>query len=174
MSSAMARNILRMFSACCSSWDRALNLDSLVTPSTRCATSDPKRSSTSEMEYSVSSGHVVEQGGLDGERVEPQLGQDLGDGQRMGDVRLARRAALRAVRLTREPVRLADLGQVGIREALPQLRLDALLDGVQRAQRREGRGDTRDRVLPARPVGPGGPYVDGHANPVYRGASWAP
>ena len=56
MSSAMARNILRMFSACCSSCDRALNLDSFVTPSTRWATSGPKRSSTSEMEYSVSSG----------------------------------------------------------------------------------------------------------------------
>ena len=56
MSSAMARNILRMFSACCSSWERALNLDSLVTPSTRCATSAPNRSSMSEMLCSVSSG----------------------------------------------------------------------------------------------------------------------
>ena len=116
----------------------------------------------------------MQQRGLDRERIEPQLGQDLGDGQRMGDVRLARGAALRTMRLAGEPVRLADLGQVGIREALPQLGLDALLGGVQRAQRREGRGDPRDRVLPARPVGPGGPYVDGHANPVYRGASWAP
>ena len=66
---------------------------------------------------------------------------------------------------TREPVRLADLGQVGIRESLAQVRLDALLGGVERAQRREGRGDPRDRVLPARSVRPGGPYVDGHAEP---------
>jgi hypothetical protein len=34
MSSAIARNILRMFSACCSSWLWVLNFDSFVTPST--------------------------------------------------------------------------------------------------------------------------------------------
>ncbi len=56
MSSAIARNILRMFSACCSSWEWVLNLDSLVTPSTSRATSGPKRSSTSVRLYSVSSG----------------------------------------------------------------------------------------------------------------------
>ena len=56
MSSAIARSIFRMFSACCCSWVWVLNFDSFVTPSTRCATSDPKRSSTSPMEYSVSSG----------------------------------------------------------------------------------------------------------------------
>ncbi len=47
-SSAMAMNIFRMFSACCSSVERALpNLLSLVTPSTRRATSRPKRFSMS-------------------------------------------------------------------------------------------------------------------------------
>ena len=56
MSSAMARNILRMFSACCCSWVSVLNLLSLVTPLTRRATSAPKRSSMSSSEYSVSSG----------------------------------------------------------------------------------------------------------------------
>ena len=56
MSSAIARNILRMFSACCCSWVWVLNFDSFVTPSTRWATSDPKRSSMSPIEYSVSSG----------------------------------------------------------------------------------------------------------------------
>ncbi len=56
MSSAIARNIFRMFSACCCSWVWVLNFDSFVTPSTRWATSDPKRSSMSPIEYSVSSG----------------------------------------------------------------------------------------------------------------------
>ena len=56
MSSAIARNIFRMFSACCCSWVWVLNLDSLVTPSTRCAISGPNRSSTSARLYSVSSG----------------------------------------------------------------------------------------------------------------------
>ncbi len=56
MSSAIARNIFRMFSACCCSWVWVLNLDSFVTPSTRWATSAPKRSSTSDRLYSVSSG----------------------------------------------------------------------------------------------------------------------
>ena len=56
MSSAMARNILRMFSACCCSWVWVLNFDSLVTPSTSRATSGPNRSSTSVRLYSVSSG----------------------------------------------------------------------------------------------------------------------
>ena len=55
MSSAIARNILRMFSACCCSWLWVLNLDSLVTPSTMWATSGPNRSSTSARLYSVSS-----------------------------------------------------------------------------------------------------------------------
>ena len=56
MSSAIARNILRMFSACCCSWLWVLNFDSLVTPSTSWATSAPNRSSTSVRLYSVSSG----------------------------------------------------------------------------------------------------------------------
>ena len=56
MSSAIARNIFRMFSACCCSWLWVLNFDSLVTPSTRWATSGPNRSSTSARLYSVSSG----------------------------------------------------------------------------------------------------------------------
>jgi len=46
-----------------------------------------------------------------------------------------------------------------VREAFLELGFDALLGGVKGAQRREGRGDTRDRVLPARPGGPGGPRV---------------
>ena len=45
-----------MFSACCCSWLWVLNFDSFVTPSTRRATSAPKRSSMSVRPYSVSSG----------------------------------------------------------------------------------------------------------------------
>ena len=56
MSSAIARNIFRMFSACCCSWLWVLNFESFVTPSTRWATSGPNRSSTSARLYSVSSG----------------------------------------------------------------------------------------------------------------------
>ena len=56
MSSAIARNIFRMLSACRCSWLWVLNLDSLVTPSTMCAISGPNRSSTSARLYSVSSG----------------------------------------------------------------------------------------------------------------------
>ncbi len=56
MSWAIASSILRMFSACCCSWLWVLNLDSLVTPSTSWATSDPNLSSTSVRLNSVSSG----------------------------------------------------------------------------------------------------------------------
>ena len=56
MSSAIARSIFRMFSACCCSWLWVLNFDSFVTPSTSRATSAPNRSSMSVRLYSVSSG----------------------------------------------------------------------------------------------------------------------
>ena len=45
MSADMARIILRKFSACRSSWLAKVILDSLVSPSTRTATSFPKFSS---------------------------------------------------------------------------------------------------------------------------------
>ena len=78
MSSAIARNILRMFSACCCSWVWVLNLDSFVTPSTSLATSGPKRSSTSVEAVLRVLGHVVEERGLDGDRVDAEVGEDLG------------------------------------------------------------------------------------------------
>ena len=56
MSSAIARNIFRMFSACCCSSETVEYLPSFVTPSTSCATSEPNRSSMSDSAYSVSSG----------------------------------------------------------------------------------------------------------------------
>ena len=95
MSSAIARNIFRMFSACCCSWLWVLNFDSLVTPSTRWATSGPKRSSTSGEAVLGVLGDVVEERRLDRDRVDAELGEDLGRRDRVGDVRLARRADLR-------------------------------------------------------------------------------
>ena len=56
MSCDMARNILRIFSACCSSALIAENLLSFVTPSTSVPTSSPKRSAISAAVTDVSSG----------------------------------------------------------------------------------------------------------------------
>ncbi len=55
MSSAMAISILRMFSACSCWSDRKEIRDSLVTPSTRWATSGPNSRLTSSIVSSVSS-----------------------------------------------------------------------------------------------------------------------
>ncbi len=102
MSSAIDRNIFRMFSACCCSWVWVLNLDSLVTPSTSWATSAPNRVLDVLEAVLGVLGDVVEEPGLDGHRVDPQVGQDLGRGDRVGDVRLAGRPLLVAVGLDRQ------------------------------------------------------------------------
>ena len=47
-------------------------------------------------------GDVVQERGLDRDRVDAELGQDLGRGDRVGDVRLAGRAALAGVGLDRQ------------------------------------------------------------------------
>ena len=128
-----------MFSACCSSWLRAPNLDSLVTPSTSLATSAPKRCSMSSMRVVGVLGDVVQQRGLDGDRVEAQLGQRAGDGQRVRHVRLAARPPLFGVRLDSELERLADGLDVRLREVAQQLVLELLCAGVQ--------GTARERRL---------------------------
>ena len=115
MSSAIARNIFRMFSACCCSWLWVLNLDSLVTPSTRWATSGPNRSSTSARLYSVSSGTSCRSAAVDGDRVDAEVGQDLRRRDRVGDVRLARGADLARVGLDGEVERALDRLEVGLR-----------------------------------------------------------
>ncbi len=64
MSRAIAMIILRKFSACFSSWlsvAEAENLPSLVTPSTSCATSSPKSSSSSSRRGEGVLDGVVEQ-----------------------------------------------------------------------------------------------------------------
>ena len=107
MSSAIARNIFRMFSACCCSWVWVLNFDSLVTPSTRWATSAPNRSSMSSRLNSVSSGTSWRRAAWTAIGIDAKVGQDLGRCDRVGDVRLARRSGLAGVGLDREVERAA-------------------------------------------------------------------
>ena len=63
-------------------------------------------------------GDVVEQRGLDRDRVDAELGEDLGRRDRVGDVRLAGRAALAGVGLDRQVERRVDGRQVGGRVML--------------------------------------------------------
>ena len=58
-------------------------------------------------------GDVVEEGGLDRDRVDPELGQDLGRGDRVRDERLAGRPLLALVRGDREIERPPDRFEVG-------------------------------------------------------------
>ena len=101
MSSAIARNILRMFSACCSSWLCVLNFDSFVTPSTRWATSAPNAPRCRQAGTRCPPGR---RGGARPRRrrVQADLGEDLGRRDRVRDVGLARRPPLAAVGLDRE------------------------------------------------------------------------
>ena len=97
-----------MFSACCCSWLWVLNFDSFVTPSTSRATSGPNRSSMSVEAVLGVLGDVVEERRGDRDRVDPELGGDLGRRDRVGDVRLAGRPALALVGLDGEVERLLD------------------------------------------------------------------
>ena len=72
----MARNILRMFSACCCWSERSEIRPSLVTPSTSCATSGPNsRSTSSAVSVGVLDG-VVQERGRDRLGVELEVGKD--------------------------------------------------------------------------------------------------
>ena len=92
---------------------------------------------------------VVEERGLDRDRVDPEVGQDLGAGDRMGDVGLAGGPKLAVVRLDGEIERAADRADVDLRvvflergqqlRAKPSeivLRLAGRAAGDQRAARR--------------------------------------
>ena len=59
-------------------------------------------------------GHVMEQGRLDGDGIDPELGQDLGRGDRVGRVWLTGRATLAGVRLDGEIERTVDRVRVGV------------------------------------------------------------
>jgi hypothetical protein len=63
-------------------------------------------------------GDIVEQRGLDRDRVDAELGEDLGRGDRVRDVRFAGRTVLAGVRLDREIERGVDGGLVGRRVML--------------------------------------------------------
>ena len=71
--------------------------------------------------------HVVQQGGHDGLRIELPLGANLGDGDRMGDIGLARLADLAQVHLVGEAVGFLDFLEFGRREVFGQHR-DELRD----------------------------------------------
>ncbi len=110
-------------------------------------------------------GNVVQQGGLDRLRVEPELGEGARDGQRMGHVRLAARPPLRAVRLDRKLPRLADLGQIGRWMVRYELGFESSLGRVERAaaiaERKGSSGFlTGARTRPTLPRR--GQWLDGH------------
>jgi hypothetical protein len=89
MSVAMARIILRMFSACCSSLVLNCILLILVTPSTMLAVSLPKRRSSSDgLRRRVLEG-VVKETCRDTDHIHFHLGEDMCDFKGVGEVRLA-------------------------------------------------------------------------------------
>ena len=104
MSRTMASSILRKLSACASA--RLLNWiwSSLLTPSTSSATSVPKRVVISSLAVGVSSMTSWRIAAISVCGVEPQVGEQVGDRDRVRDVGLARAAALALVGLEREVV----------------------------------------------------------------------
>ena len=88
---------LRIDSACWASFESKCIRSSLVTPLTMMATLE------TELALDIVDGHlgvfdgVVQQGGRERNLVKSELGDDLGDRERMVDVRLAARASLRSV-----------------------------------------------------------------------------
>ena len=91
-----------------------LTLSILVQPSTSSATSSPKsRLSCAQRVVGVLDG-VVQQGRAQRRLVHAQLGQDRGDGERVGDVGVAALAQLTLVQLLRRPVGPLDQVQVGL------------------------------------------------------------
>ena len=93
-------------------------------------------------------GDVVEERRLDGDRVDPELGEDLGTRDRMRDVRLAGRPFLARVRLDREVERAVDAVEVGVGVMLDDRRLerrpqDLEVDLAARGRPRDRRSATR-------------------------------
>ncbi len=158
-SRAIATTILRIVSALAASPN--LTLSSLVTPSTRWATSAPKSPlDVVERVAGVLDG-VVQQRGDQRGGVHAQLGQDRRHRERVGDVRVAGLAQLAAVVLLRDVVRPLQDAQVGLRVRGP-------VGGDQRLEHRLDAG----RALPAggEPAGQPGP----DPAPVGRGVRRVP
>ena len=95
---AIASSILRKLSACASS--RLLNFSwsILLTPSTSSATSSPNALCDLGLRDRRVFDDVVQDRRVDRVGVEMQVGEDLGDGDRMGDVGIAGAALLALVR----------------------------------------------------------------------------
>ena len=89
---------------------------------------------------------VVQQRGDQRGGVHAELGQDVGDGKRMGDVRVAGTAHLVGVPLLGHLVRLLQQRQVGLRD-------EALVHGYQRLQHR-----VDGAALSGHPAGQPGPH----------------
>jgi hypothetical protein len=107
----MARSILRKLSACRSSLDANCSVDSLVTPSTTCATCSPNLLDGVRGVLD----DVVEQAGRDGHDVEPHVGQQIGHFERMDQVGLAGSADLSLVLVGRKHIGLPEQFGVGLR-----------------------------------------------------------
>ena len=103
MSPAIATIILRTFSACSCSRLRNESSSSLVRPSTIRETRPEPGLEVRDAHVGVLDG-VVQERRLQGRRVQTQVGQDLGNRERMLDEVLARQALLALVVLGGEPV----------------------------------------------------------------------
>ncbi len=97
MSRAIATSIFRKFSACRSSLEAKLIFESLVTPSTRKATSCPKSRSMSSVVASVSSTTSWREAGADAGGVQLELGDDARHAGGVGKVGVSALARLALV-----------------------------------------------------------------------------
>ncbi len=114
-SSAMASRSLRRFSACLASRETRSSFFSLVRPSTRWPMSGPKIWSISARVVGRVLDRVVQQRRRDRGVVELEVGQDGGDLERMGEVRVAGGALLLAVRLHGVDIGAVEQRLVGVR-----------------------------------------------------------
>ena len=169
MSRLIASTSLRKFSACLVRSDCSSSRVSLVTPSTRPAISPPNRGlDVRQLDLRVLD-HVVQQPGGDRGGVQPVARQDVGHGERMGDVGIAVVAPLLAVRLLGQ--RIGGVDQPGIRLRIVSAQLFGQIElrgwpargaaSHRRAVGREDGGEARPRTaLPAPPALIGG-YLGG-------------
>ena len=114
-SSAMASRSLRKFSACCACLVTKSSLPSLVRPSTSPPISSPNALSISSRVTVVSSIVSCSIAAAIVAIVDLELGQDGRDFERMGEIGIARRPLLAAVRLHREDIGAVQQILVGVR-----------------------------------------------------------
>ena len=129
-SRAIATIILRIVSACAAS--PYCTLSSLVTPSTRCATSEPKSADDRVEGVRRVLDRVVQQRGDQRDRVHAELGEDRRDRERVGDVGVAALAQLAAVVVLGDAVGVLQQSQVGLGVRGPVGRDQRLEHGARR------------------------------------------